>query len=156
MSINSIFTFSVVVPSPNLDISLSRQNDYLAGSELTITCDITIDPHVNTPFIMNTIWILLNEVRSGIGTQLGKMRTVLTNGSGSDQSRILLNDPTETVFNIYQSQVQFSTLSSSMDSGLYTCSVDVIPMDGYTYINAANTCNITTNFTVVGMCSLLY
>ena len=99
---------------------------------------------------------MLNEVRSEMGTQLENMRTVLTNGSGSGQSRILLNDPTETDFNTYHSQVQFSTLSSSMDSGIYTCSVDVIPIAGNTYINAANTSNITTNFTVVGMCSLLY
>ena len=99
---------------------------------------------------------MLNEVRSEMGTQLENMRTVLTNGSGSGQSRILLNDPTETDFNTYHSQVQFSTLSSSMDSGIYTCTVDVIPMAGYTYINAASTCNITTNFTVVGMCSLFY
>ena len=156
MLITYTFTFSLTVPTPDLDISLSRQNDYLAGSELTITCNITIDPHVNTPFIIITIWVMLNDVISGMGTQLGKMRTTIRNGSGSGQSRILLNDPTEIYFNTYHSQVYFSTLSSSMDSGIYTCSVDVIPMAGYTYINAANTCNITTNFTVLGMCSLLY
>ena len=154
--ITSTFIFPLTVPTPNLDIRLSRQSDYLAGSELTITCDITIDPCVNTPFIINTIWVMMNEVRSGMGTQLGKMRTTIRNGSGSDQSRILLNDPTETDFNTHHSQVQFSTLSSSMDSGIYTCSVDVIPIAGNTYINAANTSNITTNFTVVGMCSLIY
>ena len=97
-----------------------------------------------------------NKVRSEMGTQLENMRTVLRNSSGSGQSRIFINDPSKTDFNTYRSQVQFSTLSSSMDSGIYTCSADVIPMDGYIYINAANTCNITTNFTVVGMCSLLY
>ena len=144
------------VPTPKLYISLSRQSDYLAGSELTITCNITIDPHVNTPFIINTIWVMLNEVRSGMGTQLDNMRTLLRNGSGSGQSRISLNDPLKTDFNTYQSQVQFSTLSSSMDSGIYTCIVDVIPTAGYTYIKSASTSNITTNVTVVGMCSLLY
>ena len=150
------FIFPYIVPTPNLDISLSRQSDYLAGSELTISCDITIDPHVNTPFIINTIWVMLDEFRSGMETQLDNMRTVLRNGSGSGQSRISLNDPLKTDFNTYQSQVQFSTLSSSMDSGIYTCTVYVIPMAGYTYINAASTTNITTNFTVVGMYLLLY
>ena len=91
-----------------------------------------------------------------MGTQLDNMRTLLRNGSGSGQSRISLSDPLKTDFNTYQSQIQFCTLSSSMDSGIYTCTVDVIPMAGYTYINAASTTNITTNFTVVGMCSLLY
>ena len=156
LPINTTLTFLPTVPTPNLYISLSRQSDYLAGSELTISCDITIDPHVNTPFIINTIWVMLDEFRSGMGMQLDNMRAVLRNGSGSGQSRILINDPLKTDFNTYQSQIQFSTLSSSMDSGIYTCIVDVIPMAGYTYINAASTSNITTNFTVVGMCSLLY
>ena len=97
---------------------------------------------------------MLNEVRNGMGTQLDNMRTVIRNGSDSRQSRISLNDPLKTDFNTYQSQVQFSTLSGSMDSGIYTCTVDVIPIAGYTYINAASTTNITTNFTVVGMCLL--
>ena len=99
---------------------------------------------------------MLNEVRNEMGTQLENMRTVLRNSSGSGQSRIFLNDPSKTDFNTYRSQVQFSTLSSSMDSSIYTCTVDLIPMAGYIYINAANTSNITTNFTVVGMHSLLY
>ena len=98
---------------------------------------------------------MLDEFKSGMGTQLDNMRTVLRNGSDSRQSRISLNDPLKTDFNTYQSKVQFGTLSSSMDSGIYTCTVDVIPIAGYTYINAASTTNITANFTVVGMCSLL-
>ena len=99
---------------------------------------------------------MLNEVRNEMGTQLENMRTVLTNGSSNGQSRIFLNNPSKTNLNTYHSQVQFSTLSSSMDTGIYTCSVDVIPMAGYIYINAATTTNITTNITVVGMHSLLY
>ena len=154
--INLFFLFPVIVPTPDLDIKLSRKNNYLAGSELTITCDITIDPHVNTPFIVNTVWTMLDEVSSGIGMQLTHPE-ILKDGSGSEQSRISLVDPAKTdLNNKYQSQVQFSTLSSSMDSGMYTCTVDVIPMTGYTYINAASTSNITTNFNVVGMRSLLY
>ena len=129
-----IFLFPLTVPTPDLDISLSRQSDYLAGSELTITCDITIDPHVSTPFIVNIVWTMLDEVSSGFGIQQ--------------------TDPTEIDFNTYRSQVQFSTLSSSLDSGMYICTVDVIPMAGYSYVNAPSTTNITTSFTVEGMCSL--
>ena len=146
--------FLLTVPTPDLDISLSRQNDYLAGSELNITCDITIDPHVNTPFIVNTVWEMLDEVSSGIGMQVTDPE-ILKDDSGSGQSRISLINPARIAFNTYRSQVQFSTLSSSMDSGMYTCTVDVMPMVGYNYINAASTTNITTNFTVEGMCSLL-
>ena len=152
--INLLFLFLLTVPTPYLAISLSRQSDYLAGSELTITCDITIDPHVNTPFIVNTVWTMLDEISSGIGMQVTDPE-ILKDSSGSGRSRILLIDPVKTDFNTYQSRVQFSTLSSSLDSGMYTCTVDVIPMAGYSYVNAASTTSITTNFTVEGMCSLL-
>ena len=151
--INLLFLFSLTVPTPDLDISLSRQSDYLAGSELNITCDITIDPNVNTPFMVTTVWTMLDEVSSGIGMQVTDPE-ILKDGSGSKQSRISLIYPIETDFNTYRSQVQFITLSSSMDSGSYTCTVDVIPTAGYNYVNAATTTNITTNFTVEGMCSL--
>ena len=97
---------------------------------------------------------MLDEVSSGIGMQVTDPE-ILKDGSGSRQSRISLINPVEIDFNTYRSQVQFSTLSSSMDSGMYTCTVDVMPMVGYNYINAASTTNITTNFTVEGMCSLL-
>ena len=40
LPINTTLTFLPTVPTPNLYISLSRQSDYLAGSELTITCNI--------------------------------------------------------------------------------------------------------------------
>ena len=137
---NLLFLFPLTVPTPNLDINLLRQNNYLAGSELTITCDITIDPNVNTPFIVNTVWTMLGENSSGIGMQITD-----PDSSGSRQSGISLIDLIETDFNTYRSQVQFTTLSSSMDSGSYTCTVDVIPIAGYNYVNAASTTNITTN-----------
>ena len=97
---------------------------------------------------------MLDEVNSGIGMQLTDPE-ILKDGSGSGQSRISLIDLAKIAFNTYRFQVQFSTLSSSMDSGRYTCIVDVIPISGYNYVNAASTTNITTNFNVVGMCSLL-
>ena len=124
---------------------------------MTITCDITIDPHVNTPFIVNTTWIRLNNVSSGMGTQLDNITTdpeILRDDVGNEESRISVKESSKTSFNSYYSQVQFSTLSSSKDSGVYTCIVDIIPLTGYTYVNAANTTIITTSFIVRGMCLL--
>ena len=141
---NLLFLFPLTVPTPNLDINLSRQNNYLTGSELTITCDITIDPNVNTPFIVNTVWTMLGEDSSGIGMQITDPE-ILKDASGRGQSRISLIDPAKIDFNTYRSQVQFSTLRGSMDSGSYTCTVDVIPIAGYNYVNAASTTDITTN-----------
>ena len=37
-------------------MTLSRQCDLLAGSNLTLTCDITVDPNVDTPFDVIVSW----------------------------------------------------------------------------------------------------
>ena len=37
-------------------MTLSRQCDLLAGSNLTLTCDITVDPNIDTPFDVNVSW----------------------------------------------------------------------------------------------------
>ena len=95
------------------------------------------------------------NVSSGMGTQLDKMETdpeILEDDFGSGQSRISISEPSKSSFNSYYSQVQFSTLSSSIDSGVYTCIVDIVPLAGYIYVNAANTTIITTSFIVRGMC----
>ena len=83
-----------------------------------------------------------------------EMRT-LNESYRNGQSRISINSSSLISYNKYQSQIQFSTLSSSMDSGMYTCIVDVIPVAGYYYVYTANVTNITTNFTVIGMTIIL-
>ena len=133
--------------TPFLNVTLSRPSDYLAGSELALTCDITIDPHVNTPFIINTIWVMLNEMNNEIRT--------LNESYRNGQSRFSVNNSSLISYNKYQSQVQFSTLSSSMDSGMYTCIVNVIPVAGYCYVYAPNVTKITTNLTVIGTIMIL-
>ena len=119
-----------------LSIELSRENDFLAGSELTITCIITVDYAVDTPFIVNTTWTMSN----------GRVHNILTNTTG----RIIVLNPFKTSFNTYSTQVIFSTLSSSMDSGIYTCNVSIISVGGYDYVSNADTDAISTNLTVIG------
>ena len=46
----------IQVPIPSLEVTLSRQCDLLAGSNLTLTCDITVDPNIDTPFDVNVSW----------------------------------------------------------------------------------------------------
>ena len=50
----------------------------------------------------------------------------------------------------YRSQVVFSTLSSTEDSGTYTCIVNIIPRTGYEYVMTSDTNNMNVNFTVTG------
>ena len=50
-------------------MTLSRQCDLLAGSNLTLTCDITVDPNVDTPFDVNVSWKMTDQlVMSGGNT----------------------------------------------------------------------------------------
>ena len=51
-------------------------------------------------------------------------------------------------FNEYRSQVVFSTLSSTEDSGTYTCIVKIKPWTGYEYVMTSDTNNMNANFTV--------
>ena len=90
---------------------------------------------------------MLDEINNEIRT--------LSESYRNGQSRISINSSSLISNNKYQSQIQFSTLSSSMDSGMYTCIVDVIPVAGYYYVYTANVTNITTNFTVIGMTIVL-
>ena len=109
------------------------QNDVLAG---TITCNVTVDYTVDTPFIVNTTWTMTN----------GSVHNILTNTT----DRITVFNTFETSFNTYSTRVIFSTFSSSMDSGKYTCSVTIISVGGYDYVSDADTDEISANITVIG------
>ena len=52
----------ISVPIPSLEVTLSRQCDLLAGSNLTLTCDISVDPNVDTPFDVNVSWNMTDQL----------------------------------------------------------------------------------------------
>ena len=67
-----------------------------------------------------------------------------------DRDRVNISSlMTRSGFNEYRSQVVFSTLSSTEDSGTYTCIVNIIPRTGYEYVTTSDT-NMEVNFTVTG------
>ena len=105
-------------------------NNLLAGSTLTIYCDITIDVNVDTPFNVTTTWTHNNTV-------------LLSN------SRVTIINPYSTSFNKYQSRVEFSTLSSTIDPGTYTCHVSVTSNSDCLYLINSKNVNNTTTFTVI-------
>ena len=112
-------------------VSLTQEyNNLLAGSNLTIYCDITIDVNVDTPFNVTSTWTHDNTV-------------LLSN------SRMMIIDPYSTSLNEYQSRIEFSTLSSTIDSGVYTCDVSVTRNSDYLYVFDAENVNDTTTFTVI-------
>ena len=106
-------------------------NNLLAGSTLTIYCDIAIDVNVDTPFNVTSTWTHDNTV-------------LLPN------SRMMIIDPYSTSLNEYQSHIEFSTLSSTIDSGVYTCNVSVASDSNYLYVFDAENVDDTTAFSVIG------
>ena len=98
---------------------VSRTQEYadlLACTTLTIYCDITIDVNVDTPFNVEVTWTHNNNT------------TLLSN------SRMMIVYPYSTSFNEYQSRIEFSTLNSTIDSGIYTCDVSVTSDSNYLYV----------------------
>ena len=78
----------------------------LAGSPLTITCDIYVDEQVNTPISVDVEWTMSYDV-------------LVSN------ERVTVGDVYQIGFNEYRSVVDFSTLSSTYDSGNYNCTVNI-------------------------------
>lgn len=78
----------------------------LAGSPLTITCDVYVGDQVDTPILVDVEWTLSGDPLD------------------SDE-RVMISNATQTGYNNYRSQVDFSTLSSTMDSGNYICAFNV-------------------------------
>ena len=115
LSLVHLISFSPVL-SPNITIKLSSAERnvtgssttevYLAGSSLTITCDIDIPVSVNTPFS-----VLMEWTRNGVPP--------------SGPSRVNITTAIEIFSKHYQTQLFFSTLSSSEDRGGYTCAITV-------------------------------
>ena len=86
---------------------------------------------MDTPFNVTTTWTHNNTV-------------LLPN------SRMRIIDPYSTSLNGYQSRIEFSTLSSTIDSGVYTCNVSVTSDSNYLYVFNAENVDDTTAFSVIG------
>ena len=63
---------------------------------------------------------------------------------------MMIIDPYSTSFNKYQSRIEFSTLSSTIDSGVYTCNVSVASDSNYLYVFDSENVDDTTAFSVIG------
>ena len=124
-------------------VSRSQNNStLLAGNQLTIFCNITVDSNIDTPFMVDTVWTSVdsNNVVKSINSSSG---------------RVTVYDPESTDFNHYQSRVEFSTLSSSEDPGLYRCEVVIDSNSNYTFVYDSIKLNSTTTFEVVGRLLML-
>ena len=119
--------------SSNFNVTESSTPDvYLAGSSLTINCDIDIPVSVNTPFS-----VLMEWTRDGV--------------PAFDHPRVNATAAMETFPNHYQTQLVFSTLSNSEDTGEYTCAIAMDSNDALLYVSDAEEVNETVEVEVQGM-----
>ena len=113
----SHYTFSLSVPPPNVSVTLNTNvNEVYQGTELVLTCSVSVNTSVNTPFTLNISW-------------------------SSDSSQDVLNGQYATVSNqegsghLYSRKVTISPVNTS-DSANYICSAVVFPIES-TFIIAS-------------------
>ena len=111
-------------------------NTLLAGSELTIHCDIEIDTNVDTLFTVSTTWTMTDS-NNNVET------LEVTSG------RVSVYSPYSTGFNQYRSRIEFSTLSSLVDPGVYTCDVVIDSNSEYTFVYDSDNNSSSTAIQVI-------
>ena len=96
--------FSVTVPTPTVVISTNHSGPFYIGTDLTLTCTVTLNPDVNSNESVTIAWI-------GPSNITGE-RYSITSVSGSGEH--------------FTSSLTISSLAEGEDSGQYTCNVRVI------------------------------
>ena len=121
-----MISLSPSVPQPSVDVALSRSAPLYAGTSLTLTCTVTLDPNVNNNERVVTEW-------SGPQSIPGDRYSVTPAMRESDSS--------------YTGSLTISPLADQNDDDTYTCIVTVT--GGTQSITARDDVTIT----VTGKCS---
>ena len=124
-----------VVPDPEIDLQLVSNppgaTSFFIGSSLNITCSIDISPNVNTNFTVEVEWTRNGEPPPG-------------------PPRVTTSPVTETTPNHYQTQLIFTGLNSTEDTGDYECAILVSSMDSLMFVEDADEVNDIILLTVLG------
>ena len=108
-------SFSLAVPEPAVAVLSTGDDNLLSGTYLRINCSIDLNPAVDTQVTVTNLWL-----RNGMEI--------------SDNSRVMVIQPSETESHHYEAYIEFSTLSSAVDSGTYICTVTAAPSTLQEYI----------------------
>ncbi|XP_019853966.1 PREDICTED: neural cell adhesion molecule L1-like [Amphimedon queenslandica] len=149
---NEFSSIVLQIPIPFANISQSRISNFLAGSNLILTCDISVDPNVDTPFTVNLTWNMTDQQimnNSDMGNNGHPDSMMLADTDRVNISSIKMRSG----FNEYKSTVNFTTLSSTEDSGTYTCIVTIVPAIAYEYqyVMTSDTIYVNSSFTVTDL-----
>ena len=125
------FFFFFAVPSPTVSITPNRTGILYAGTPLTLTCSIQLNPAVDTPVIVTRMW-------SGPGSQAVSNSSLVTVSNLLEGSAIL-----------YKTTIQFVPLTTT-DSGNYECEATVTPDPQSQFVIMNTTGSDTHSVTVHG------
>jgi len=93
-------------------------SSYLAGEPLELVCYIELHPAVDSAVTVFAMW-LRNSVQL------------------NNSTRIAISDPIATDLHHHESNIQFVSLSTTVDSGNYSCTVTIIGTTS-SYIGSAS------------------
>ena len=117
---------TLLVPQPGVDVTLSHTAPLYAGTGLTLTCTVTLDPNVDNGEVM-TEWSGLQDIP--------EERYSVTGASGSGST--------------YTGSLTISPLAGQ-DDGTYTCNVTVTGGSNVQQVTASGDVTID----VMGECTL--
>ena len=134
---NMNFYYFVIVPQPIVNVSLNHSGTLYAGTGLTLTCTVTLDPNVNGGEICTILWHGPRDIPGD--------RYIVSGDSGSGELEASGSEA-------HGDSLIISPLAEGIDDGEYTCDVTV---SGDEYVlEAMNSGGI--NISVLGkiFCSL--
>ena len=123
--------FFLTVPQPTVNITPNRTGDLYAGTPLTLTCSIQLNPAVDTTVMVTRMW------------RGPRSQTI------SNSSHVTVSNLVERPAFFYETTIQFSPLSTT-DSGDYECEATVIPDPQSQFVNMSTTGSDTLTVIVKG------
>ena len=127
-----------------MSVNLNTDDDdsIYQGTELIITCTVTVDSAVNTMINVNIIWSTLQDMDSGSGSE-----------EPMDGQYIKISDTTISDME-YISTVTIRPVDTT-DSDFYTCTASINSLDDNDNIISSIEASDTVNVTVKGMSFLI-
>ena len=104
------------VPPPTIEVLTTPENGpFYAGSSLHITCVVEVDSAVDVPHMLDIVWKKSGETLE-------------------NDYHILISNVTQLRSLSFQSDLGLQPLSTSLDTGEYTCQVEINLNPSLTYV----------------------
>ena len=131
LSVHVLIVTLLTVPQPTVNVTSYRTGVLHAGTLLTLTCSIQLNPAVDTSVMVTRMW-------SGPGSQ-----------GVSNSSHVTVSNILKRSAFLYETIIQFVPLNTT-DHGNYVCEATVIPDPQSQFVNRSTAGSDTYTVTVQG------